>query len=230
MNEFYVYGYFEPGNGEPFYIGKGKGDRAWVHLNPSVYKKKSRFYNKLRKLLDSDQKPDITLIQQGLSEDAAFTLECDLIQRYGRLDLTTGCLTNHTDGGEGQTGAIRSEASCLKQASSMLGKNRNLSDSERERRSKMMRDNNPGGWIRSPEDLANLSRNRKDKKVTGPALTRLRDRCGKGVISLCPLTNVVIKQYECMNDARLDGFNVSNITACCKGRRKEHGGLIWEYS
>ena len=31
MNDYYVYGYFEPGSDQPFYIGKGRGR----HSEPS---------------------------------------------------------------------------------------------------------------------------------------------------------------------------------------------------
>jgi hypothetical protein len=32
-----------------------------------------------------------------------------------------------------------------------------------------------------------------------------------------------------MIEARKDGFYTSAIAACCKGKRKSHGGFQWHY-
>lgn len=87
---FYVYQYLRE-DGTPYYIGKGKGDRAW------------------KKWSKKDIKPPtdisrIVLVAECLTEDAAFDLEKKLISEYGRKDLGTGILHNKTEGGEGSSG------------------------------------------------------------------------------------------------------------------------------
>lgn len=107
--KFYVYAYYEPEHAQPFYIGKGHDRRAWDHLMPCFYTRVSRLYNKIRQLLKDGYIPDIQILEDNLSEQDAFTLECKLIRQYGRVSNGTGCLLNETEGGEGIRGLVRSE-------------------------------------------------------------------------------------------------------------------------
>lgn len=84
-NIYYVYQYLR-NDGTPYYIGKGKGRRAYV---------------KQRVISLPIDKTLIKIIAQHLSEYEAFLLESKLIQYFGRKDLGTGILHNKTDGGEG---------------------------------------------------------------------------------------------------------------------------------
>lgn len=99
--DFIVYAFHVPGSIEPFYVGKGRPERPWEHFKPCNLKKKTHFYFKLSQLLAQGIAPDIKIIVQGLTEGQAFALEKTLIKIWGRQDMKTGCLTNHTDGGEG---------------------------------------------------------------------------------------------------------------------------------
>jgi hypothetical protein len=91
---FYVYVFFR-NDGTPYYVGKGKGGRAWWKRKAGVKPPKNL---NLVKILVKD-----------LSESEAYEWEIDLIALLGRKDLGTGCLRNRTDGGEGASGAVRSE-------------------------------------------------------------------------------------------------------------------------
>jgi hypothetical protein len=87
-NCFYVYFYLRP-DGTPYYVGKGKGGRAFQkHEGIKIPKDKER----------------IIFVGVNMSEQDAFALEMDQIAFYGRKDLGTGILRNRTDGGEGCTG------------------------------------------------------------------------------------------------------------------------------
>jgi hypothetical protein len=88
---FYVYTYLRK-DGTPYYVGKGKDDRAWYKGN----------HERIRKPSESDR---IIIVENNLSEESAFALEIELIAKYGRKDLGTGNLHNRTDGGEGISGA-----------------------------------------------------------------------------------------------------------------------------
>lgn len=106
MNIYYVYIYKYPDTLLPFYVGKGKGDRYKVHLklyksDPNGHKK-----NVIRQILNEGKAPLIEFYAKDISEEEAFKLECDLIEKYGRRDQLNGLLCNMTSGGEGSSKGI----------------------------------------------------------------------------------------------------------------------------
>lgn len=75
-----------------FYIGIGvKKERA--------YQKRSR--NSLWENIISKTDYEVEIIAENVSYEDAKELEMFLISMYGRKDLSTGCLSNMTDGGDG---------------------------------------------------------------------------------------------------------------------------------
>lgn len=91
---YYVYQYLRE-NGTPYYVGKGKGNRAWVSH------KRENGIDLLPK-----KRNKIQIVRANLSADKATLLEISLISKYGRKDLGTGILRNMTNGGEGAPGRI----------------------------------------------------------------------------------------------------------------------------
>ena len=93
-NRFYTYAYLREDR-TPYYVGKGKNNRAYRKGRGEVYPPKD--------------KSRIIFLKQNLKEEEAFKHEKYMIAVLGRKDLGTGILRNKTDGGEGLSGAIRSE-------------------------------------------------------------------------------------------------------------------------
>ena len=80
--------------GTPYYIGKGKTNRAW------------RGHTKTIRIPNDDS--FIVIINENLTEEQAFKIETVHIKMWGRIDLNTGILRNKTDGGDGASGTVRS--------------------------------------------------------------------------------------------------------------------------
>lgn len=83
---YYTYAYLRE-DGTPYYIGKGKGRRAYNRNCKSAHM--------------PDNKDNIIFLKTNLTEEEAFIHEIYMIAVLGRKDNNTGILRNMTDGGEG---------------------------------------------------------------------------------------------------------------------------------
>lgn len=90
----YVYLHIKLTDGTPFYVGKGKNNRAFDKIQRSKWWKRT---------VDK-YGYDIIILEEGLTEQEAFEKEIYWIDRIGRRNLTKGPLINMTDGGEGASG------------------------------------------------------------------------------------------------------------------------------
>ena len=102
--EFYVYVHIRKDNNTVFYVGKGKGNRAY-DLD------RGNFHNGVR----DEYGCRVEIIKDGLTESQAFRLEKYMIKYYvltlgygapidGYRDFSNNYLTNFTWGGEGTSG------------------------------------------------------------------------------------------------------------------------------
>lgn len=83
---YYVYAYINKSTGAPYYIGMGKGKRAY----------NSHSYHGISTPKD---KTKIVFLETNLSQVGAYALERRYIEWYGRKDLNTGILLNRHPGG-----------------------------------------------------------------------------------------------------------------------------------
>ena len=92
---------------EPFYIGRGKGNRMYEHFK-TVQKiekldKTNNTYKNiiLKKICDAGITPIYVKLAENLSVEEANKIEIFYIKEFGRKDLNEGCLGNLTNGGDG---------------------------------------------------------------------------------------------------------------------------------
>jgi len=133
---YYVYAYIRSSDGTPYYIGKGKGKRAYKNHGSMKIPTKNK----------------IIFLETNLTELGAFALERRLIRWWGRKDNNTGILINLTDGGEGQSGFTFSEESKRKMSKSHLGKTHSEEHKQKLR-----------GWVHSEESKRKMSQSRVGK-------------------------------------------------------------------
>lgn len=106
-NDFYVYLHLRADDGVPFYVGKGRNNRAWFkhgrnsHWNHIVEK---------HGLI-------VEILKDSMSESDALEFEKATILTLGR-----GFLCNYTDGGDGMSGHVKSVETLAKLRASLLGR------------------------------------------------------------------------------------------------------------
>lgn len=88
MTSYYVYLLIDPRTQEPFYVGKGKGNRMYDHEKEAKKGKYSRKCAFIRELLDAGLKIIYKVDSWHYAESAAFAREAALIEEIGLSKLT----------------------------------------------------------------------------------------------------------------------------------------------
>ena len=92
LNRICVYTHTYDNEVNPFYVGQGRLSRAFNFLNrDKSWKNKVKDFSKVK----------VNIIAIDISIDESIKLEKELINKYGRLDLNTGCLVNGNNGDSG---------------------------------------------------------------------------------------------------------------------------------
>lgn len=88
----YTYVYIDPRNGEPFYIGKGKGSRLFSHLGDKSETEKAERITEIRR---SGKEPQIDVLRYGLSPSESALVEAAAIDLIGKTNLTNRMAGHH---------------------------------------------------------------------------------------------------------------------------------------
>ena len=141
-------------DGSPYYVGKGKGVRAFNHTGHGLRTPKN--------------KHSIVMVANGLTEAEAFARERTLIAQYGRLDQGTGCLRNRTDGGEGASGHRHSAETKEKLRLANVGLQKSAETRAKLSRAKRGKPNPHRGYPHSQEQRAKVSARLKGRPSNNP--------------------------------------------------------------
>ena len=170
MNIYYTYAYIRK-NGTPYYIGKGKEDRAWIN-------------HKIHGIITPKNNNRIVILESNLTEIGALALERRMIKWWGRKDLGTGVLYNKTEGGEGTSGYSHTELSKITMREYKI--NKPLCKTHRSNISKSLIGNkNLLGHKHSEISKIKMSENKKGKKQSIQTIQKISDSLkGKSYINL----------------------------------------------
>ena len=138
---YYTYAYLREDR-TPYYIGKGKDNRAYRRRDKGIKPPKD--------------KSKILILKQNLTEEESFRHEVYMIAMFGRKDLGTGILHNRTNGGDGVSGAVVSDETRRKMSEALKGKPRS-----KEIRRKISEAHK--GKTHSEESRKNMSESQKGK-------------------------------------------------------------------
>ena len=138
---YYTYAFLREDR-TPYYIGKGKGNRAYRRRDKGIKPPKD--------------KSKILILKQNLTEEESFRHEVYMIAMFGRKDLGTGILHNRTNGGDGVSGAVVSDETRRKMSEALKGKPRS-----KEIRRKISEAHK--GKTHSEESRKNMSESQKGK-------------------------------------------------------------------
>jgi hypothetical protein len=97
---FYVYLLIDPETDEPFYVGKGKGNRVFAHVNCDLENdSESNKYNEIRRIVSSGNKVKHIIVRHGLREKVALELEAALIDTFKFIPNFNKFLKGNIQGG-----------------------------------------------------------------------------------------------------------------------------------
>ncbi len=222
----YVYVHLKADTLEPFYVGEGQKRRGWhTHGRSKHWNSVVRKHGVL-----------VMIAQDDMLEAFAFELERNLIARIGRKDKGLGPLVNYTDGGDGASGAIRSDEFKARNVAFHTGRKRseatkkNISEAKR-------------GTVVSKETRLKMSVSRKGRVHSESTLLKMaeagrkRDRSTFGFrpkVAVVQSESVIFEGTSVAEQWCRENTNPladkSNIVKCCRGKIKYAYGHTWRYA
>ena len=98
--KFYVYLLVNPINEEPFYVGKGKGNRIFDHIECALEEEnESDKLNEIREIKGKGHKVKHVIIRHGLNEKTAFEIESSIIDTFKYVPKLQNFVRGNIQGG-----------------------------------------------------------------------------------------------------------------------------------
>lgn len=227
MNDYYVYVLIDPRSNQPFYVGKGVGDRMYYHERAVVRKYADAtkpHHNRIEQILREGFAITYDKILVGVTEGQALNRERELIKQYGRAAKGKGPLLNFAAGGQrggslgrqicqySLDGELIWEFDNIKEASECVpGANRSYITQVAKGKRK-----SAGGfmWV-----------------YKGEAVPKFKKEYYSPVIQFNIKTKKQMNIFRSMTEAqKLTGVELHNISEACRGNSKSAGGYLWMYA
>ena len=229
---FYTYAHYRADDNRIFYIGKGKGNRAY-----QTSARRNTYWNRVVK----KHGRTVEILAHWENEEDAFTHEKFLIKTFRELGFQ---LVNATDGGEGMSGAVFSAETREKIGATFRGKK--LTPEHRKKLSVVKI-----GKKRSKECCERLSEIMTGRKVSPETKTKIRQSNLNQKRSEQTKLNISLAKkgapnpkkkrpvrcidtgevFAGVDDAAVRlGCSRSNISGNCRGKTKHVHGFRFEYA
>lgn len=263
-NKYYVYALLDsskPGiykygdlcfDYEPFYIGKGTGNR----IKDTLYDKSPFKKNKIDKLNNQGIEIISVKIKDGISNEKAILLEKNYINLIGRRDQLNGLLVNLTDGGDGRVNSYQTKETKDKISKTYLSKNlkwshnketlKKMSEKQKgrgngfygkkhssevkERHSGLMSgSNHPMYGKEHSEETKNKLKEHRKNNISNEVI---KDSCQKfnKEVDMYNLNMEYLKSFKSVKEASTStGINESLISKCCRGDIKSPTRYYFKY-
>ena len=222
---FYVYEHWRLDRDECFYVGKGKGGRAYSMKNRN--KHHQAVCAKLGRIGSAFE---VKMVSVGLTEKDAFALERERIAFWREANVD---LTNLTDGGDGVSGFVHSEET--KKLWSSQRKGRPVSEEGKTKRSNTLK-----GRPKTKEHAMAAGKAggvaRKGMKQSPEwASKRAETRKNHGLNEMPSLQKPVIcitdfLEFKSVSDASRH-YNIPKdyVSSVCRGKRKHTRNLVFKF-
>jgi hypothetical protein len=212
MKEYYTYAYLREDR-TPYYIGKGKKNRA--HRVSG------------RRIKPPKDKSRIILLKQNLTEKEAFKHEIYMIAVFGRKDLGTGILHNRTDGGEGSSGSPRFFTEEHKQKLRTYAKDREVTQETREKIGRKLKNRKF-----SQETRDKMSNSKKgvphtkehNEKIRKSNYERPKESFRRYVYTFISPNGEITETTDVINFCKEHGLTHSKVCATSRGLQSHHKG------
>ena len=209
----------------PYYVGKGKGNRVYKRKKGEIHPPKD--------------KSRILILKKNITEEEAFKHEIYMIAVFGRKDLGTGILYNMTNGGDGASGAVRSEETRRKISISKSGENnpfygKSLSEETKRKLSEANRgkDNPLYGKSHSEETRRKISEGNKGKTHSQETRRKISEAISgvkNGSAKIWKITfddGRTIKLNTVKKWAEENGYDISHISRVAQNKRNYHKDIV----
>jgi hypothetical protein len=187
-------------------------------------------------------KSRIIFLKQNLTEEEAFKHEIYMIAVFGRKDLGTGILRNKTNGGEGASGAVRSEEYKIKMSEARKGENSSWYGRKhsQETREKMKKSAKRGethhmyGKTHTEETRDKMSKSQKGrpspkgmlgKKHTEEAKQKMSENREVKSFSVISPTEEIIHSKNAKQFCRDNNLDKGHFSQVLSGKRQSHKGF-----